>query len=311
MAQLIEKYPQDVRFIFRHFPLNTIHDKAALAAQASEAAGLQGKFWEMHDLLFAKQSEWSEMSVDQFQEWLGTQAGELGLDAAQFTQDLVKPEIVAAVQAAYDQASAIGLPGTPFMLFNDRPYQGQLDLATLSAIVESIKLEDRAFDACPEMTLVPGKQYTATLQTEKGDIVIELLADQAPLAVNSFIFLANEGWFDDVTFHRVIPGFVAQAGDPSGTGFGGVGYVFDNEISPDLKFDGPGVVGMANSGPGTNGSQFFITLAAAPDLDGSYTVFGKVISGMEVVEQLTARDTSQNPDLPPGDKILSVKIEEK
>jgi cyclophilin family peptidyl-prolyl cis-trans isomerase len=109
----------------------------------------------------------------------------------------------------------------------------------------------------------------------------------------------------------VIPGFVAQAGDPSGTGFGGVGYLFDNEISPDLKFDGPGVVGMANAGPGTNGSQFFITLAATPDLDGSYTVFGRVISGMDVVEQLTPRDPSQNADLPPGDKILSVKIEEK
>jgi cyclophilin family peptidyl-prolyl cis-trans isomerase len=311
MAQLLEKYPQEVRFVFRHFPLNTIHDKAALAAQATEAAGLQGKFWEMHDLIFEQQGEWSEMSIDQYKEWLGEAASELGLDTAQFSQDLETPEIVSAIQAAYEQASAIGLPGTPFLLFNDRPYQGQMDLATLSAIVESIRLEERAFDACPEMTLEPGKQYTATLETERGDIVIELLADEAPLAVNSFIFLANEGWFDGVTFHRVIPGFVAQAGDPSGTGFGGVGYLFDNEISPDLKFDGPGVVGMANAGPGTNGSQFFITLAATPDLDGSYTVFGRVISGMDVVEQLTPRDPSQNADLPPGDKILSVKIEEK
>jgi cyclophilin family peptidyl-prolyl cis-trans isomerase len=161
------------------------------------------------------------------------------------------------------------------------------------------------------MLISPGKQYVATLHTEKGEIVLELYADQAPTAVNSFVFLARHGWFDGVTFHRVIPGFVAQAGDPTGTGFGGPGYAFDNEISPDLKFDRPGVLGMANSGPGSNGSQFFITLAPAPNLNGDYTIFGHVISGMDVVKGLTPRDPSQAMNLPPGDKINSVTIEEK
>jgi cyclophilin family peptidyl-prolyl cis-trans isomerase len=114
-----------------------------------------------------------------------------------------------------------------------------------------------------------------------------------------------------VTFHRVIPGFVAQGGDPTGTGFGGPGYAFDNEISPDLKFDQPGLLSMANSGPGSNGSQFFITLSPLPNLDGGYTIFGRVVSGMDLVNQITARDPGQNPNLPPGDLILGVTIEEK
>ncbi|HEX7974682.1 MAG TPA: peptidylprolyl isomerase, partial [Anaerolineales bacterium] len=151
----------------------------------------------------------------------------------------------------------------------------------------------------------------ATLHTEKGDIAMDLYADKAPLAVNSFIFLAKQGWYDGVTFHRVIEGYIAQGGDPSGTGFGTPGYAFDNEISPDLKFDSPGILAMANAGPGSNGSQFFITLAPTPKLDGNYTIFGKVISGMDVVEKLSPRDPSQGLGLPPGDKILSVSIDEK
>jgi cyclophilin family peptidyl-prolyl cis-trans isomerase len=174
-----------------------------------------------------------------------------------------------------------------------------------------IALGKKQFTECPPFDVDPKKQYIATLHTEKGDIVIQLFADKAPLAVNSFIFLARQGWFDGVTFHRVIPGFVAQAGDPSGTGNGNPGYFFKNEIS-DLKFDKPGMVGMANSGADTNGSQFFITYAAAVHLDGGYTIFGQVLSGLDVAEKLTPRDPSQGTSLlPPGDKILGVDIEEK
>jgi cyclophilin family peptidyl-prolyl cis-trans isomerase len=312
MAQLLQKYPQDVRFIYRHFPLDSIHDKAKLGVQAAEAAGLQSKFWEMHDAIFAGQSEWSEMTVDQFQQWVIDKATALGLDKEKFTQDLNSEAMKKLAQDAWDAGQASGLPGTPFLLFNNRPYQGANDLGTLSAIVDSILLEKRQFKECPPMTIDPNKKYQATLKTEKGDIVLELYADKAPLAVNSFIYLANQNWFDGVTFHRVIPDFVAQAGDPSGTGFGGPGYLFDNEISADLKFDQPGIVGMANAGPGTNGSQFFITFAPAPDLDGNYTVFGKVISGLDIAKSLTPRDPSQQGvELPPGDKILNVVIEEK
>ena len=311
MEQLLQLYPEDVRFIYRHFPLDSIHDKAKLGTQAAEAAGLQDAFWEMHDVIFATQAEWGQLSPDEFQDWLVTKAEQLGLDTEKFSQDLNSDEIKTLAQQAWDLGQQSGLSGTPFLLFNGRPYQGPTDIGTLSGIVESILLEQRWFEECPPMTVDAAKQYQATLKTEKGDIVIDLLADKAPLAVNSFIFLANQDWYDGVTFHRVLPGFVAQGGDPSGSGMGGPGYLYDNEISADLKFDQAGLLGMANAGPGTNGSQFFITFAPLPQLDGGYTIFGRVVSGLDVAQALTARDPQQGGELPPGDKILDVIIEEK
>jgi cyclophilin family peptidyl-prolyl cis-trans isomerase len=311
LAQLKEEYPDDLQVVYRHYPLVNIHEKALLSAQASEAAGIQGKFWEMHDILFGQREEWVSLTEEEFQEWLTEQAEALDLDVDQFVQDLTSDEIVALAQDAWEKNSSIGMPGTPFLVINGRPYNGPMDHGNLKAIIDTVLLEQRHFAECPPMTIDPDKQYIVTLKTEKGDIVLELYADKAPLAVNSFVFLAQQGWYDGITFHRVLPDFVAQAGDPSGTGFGGPGYAFDNEIAPDLRFDAAGVVGMANAGPGSNGSQFFITFAPAPNLDGGYTIFGRVIDGMDVAESLTARDPSQSMDLPPGDKILSVTIEER
>jgi len=159
------------------------------------------------------------------------------------------------------------------------------------------------------MTVDASRDYTAHIQTSRGDFDIKLYPDQAPLAVNSFVFLAQQGWFDGVGFHRVLPGFIAQTGDPSGTGSGGPGYVFKNEVSDGLKFNRAGLVGMANAGADTNGSQFFITYDAAPSLDGAYTIFGEVTAGMEVVESLTPRDPASGGELPAPDTILSVTIE--
>jgi len=309
LVQLEDDYPEDLRVIYRHYPLTSIHDKAALSAQAAEAAGIQDKFWEMHDLLYEKLDEWKGMSVEEFQEWLVTKADELGLDSDQFNEDLTSDALVNMAQQAWEESSSIGIPGTPFLLINGQPYSGSLNSTSLTLLIEATLMEKQQYEDCPPMTIDQTKDYVATIETEKGDITIELYAEEAPLAVNSFVFLAQDGWYDNVTFHRVVPGFVAQAGDPSGTGMGGPGYVFDNEISPDLKFDQPGLLGMANSGPGTNGSQFFITHTSTPHLDGSYTIFGRVISGMNVVESLTPRDPSQSSYLPPGDMILSIKIE--
>jgi len=311
LAQLQNAYPEDVRIVYRHFPLMTIHDKAMLAAQAANAAGEQGKFWEMHDLLFEKQAEWSAISLEEYPDWLEDQAKALGLDDDKFQADLNDPANVEQIQKDYDYYGQVGLPGTPFLLFNNLPLQVGMDFDSMAAAVDAFLLEDRQFTECPPMVIDPEKEYTATIVTEKGEIVIDLLPEQAPLAVNSFVFLAQQGWFDGVTFHRVLPGFVAQGGDPSGSGMGGPGYEFDNEVVPELKFDAAGLLAMANSGANTNGSQFFITFAPTPDLDGGYTIFGKVTSGMDVAVSLTARDPSQGGALPPGDKILSVRIDEK
>jgi len=318
MEQLLKQYPDDLRFVYRQFPLigtpeNPFHDKAALATQASEAAGKQGKFWEMHDVLFNEQADWSAMTVADFEQWLIQKAGEIDLDVEKFSKDLNSEELVKLAQAGWDDSQEMGLSGTPSLFINGQAWPSNVSISAynLSTLIELTLLEDRQFTQCPPMAIDPTKQYVATLHTEKGDVVIELFADKAPLAVNSFIFLAENGWFDGVTFHRVIPGFVAQAGDPSGTGYGTPGYAFKNEISPDLKFDGPGVLGMANAGADSNGSQFFITYAAQSSLDGKYTIFGQVIQGMDVVEKLTGRDPSQATELPPGDKIIKVTIQEK
>jgi cyclophilin family peptidyl-prolyl cis-trans isomerase len=164
--------------------------------------------------------------------------------------------------------------------------------------------------AAPALQIDISKSYVATLHTGKGDIVIELLPQAAPVTVNNFVFLARQHYYDGVTFHRVLPGFMAQGGDPTGTGSGGPGYTFPDETDSGLTFDGPGLVAMANVGPNTNGSQFFITYAATPHLNGLHTIFGRVTSGMDVAQSLAPRDPSKTPNAPPGDKINSITIDE-
>ncbi|MGE5601776.1 MAG: peptidylprolyl isomerase [Nitrososphaerales archaeon] len=145
----------------------------------------------------------------------------------------------------------------------------------------------------------PTKKYTATIETNRGIIVANLFAAQAPRTVNNFVSLARDGFYDGVTFHRVIPDFMIQGGDPSGTGRGGPGYTFKDEFDPKLKHDKPGVLSMANAGPNTNGSQFFITHVPTPWLDGKHSVFGEVVKGQDVVDKIQQ-----------GDVMLSVTISE-
>ena len=164
----------------------------------------------------------------------------------------------------------------------------------------------------PPMKIDTSKQYFATIKLAKGgEFVIQLYPDKAPKTVNSFVFLACKGYFNGVTFHRVLDGFMAQGGDPTGTGSGGPGYEFEYEGN-DLTFDKPGVVAMANTGAGTptNGSQFFITFAPVTRLNGGYTIFGEVAQGMDVVNGITLRDPDQNPAFE-GDAMGSVTITEQ
>ncbi len=190
----------------------------------------------------------------------------------------------------------------------------------------------KQWDAPPAMTIDTSKDFTAVIELEKGgEIVIDLFEKRAPMTVNNFVFLANEGFYDGVTFHRVLDGFMAQTGDPTGSGGGGPGYRFDNEFHPELQHDGPGILSMANAGMrngmGTNGSQFFITFRDTGFLDGlnpdgsekactergvsCHSVFGKVVEGMDVVLDIRKRDPSARP--PPsflGDAIKTIRIEE-
>ena len=157
------------------------------------------------------------------------------------------------------------------------------------------------------MTIDPSKSYTATFKTGKGDIVVELFASQVPNTVNNFVFLARDGFYDNTTFHRVIGNFMAQGGDPTGTGSGGPGYKFADEFVPELRHDKPGTLSMANAGPGTNGSQFFLTHVPTPHLNDLHTVFGQVAEGLDILLSIPVRDPGSAT---PGETLRTIEITE-
>ena len=168
---------------------------------------------------------------------------------------------------------------------------------------------EREFAEADEV-LEPDQDYAAVLQTNKGTMVLDLLETQAPETVNNFVFLARHHFYDGVVFHRVLDGFMAQTGDPTGTGTGGPGYAFDDEIADGLSFDKAGILAMANAGPDTNGSQFFITFEAAPHLDGGYSIFGDLLAGEDVLPELERIDPSSSEPayvFSPDDALAKVK----
>ncbi len=158
--------------------------------------------------------------------------------------------------------------------------------------------KSKTYSAPPPMKIDTNKQYTATIKTKKGDLVLELFASDVPVTVNNFVFLAREGFYDGTTFHRVIPGFMAQGGDPTGTGSGTPGYSFADEFTEHTHV--AGALSMAHSGPNTNGCQFFITYTPQHRLDGKHSVFGQLIEGMDILEKIE-----------PGDAIIRITIEER
>lgn len=166
--------------------------------------------------------------------------------------------------------------------------------ATATPSVTATPAPTRSYASAPAMAIDPNQQYTATIKTSKGDVQVQLYAKDAPQTVNSFVFLAEHHFFDGLSFDRVVPGFVIQGGDPKGDGTGGPGYTLPDEVNSHTN--DTGALAMANAGPGTDGSQFYIDLAPQPNLDGHYTVFGQVTSGMDVVQQIgqTRRDPGQS-----------------
>ena len=313
LGRLVDVYPDNVQIIYRHFPLNQIHDLAQPAAEASEAAGAQGMFWEYHDALYADMSTWSGMNESQARDYFINLATDLDLDVDRFTQELDDGVYAAYVEGMFQEAVNLNLPGTPSVIFQGELLPGeQLPRADFiwDAYIELELLAERQYDAPPEMTIDESATYEATVTMASGDaFVIELLPQSAPQTVNSFVFLAEEGWFDGVTFHRVLPGFVAQTGDPTGTGVGGPGYMLPLEIDDSLSHAEPGMVAMARGQePDSAGSQWYITLGDASPLDSQYTIFGRVVEGLDVVQNITPRDPSSNPAAPPGDVIESITI---
>ena len=292
------------------------HPLSFLAAEATEAAGAQGKFWEMEEQIFANQQSFADQSETDFRKTLDQYAQQLGLDQSKFNSDLDAGKYKAKVQAAQNLAMQLGLGGTPFLLVNGEAWINQFDYSADETLARIIDYYKQRYSQAPAMQIDQSKQYTATIKTDQGDIVVKLFADKAPLAVNNFVFLAKDGWYDGVTFHRVLPDFMAQGGDPTGLGVGDPGYSFPNDVTG-LMFDKAGLLAMANAGPDTNGSQFFITYGPASQLDAAdptkeanYTIFGEVISGMDVAKKLKPRDPDQQPDFT-GSVIETITIEEQ
>ncbi|MCB0212243.1 MAG: peptidylprolyl isomerase, partial [Anaerolineae bacterium] len=314
LEQLKADYGDDMRIIFRHLPLLNIHSNAQITAEAAEAAGAQGKFWELHDLLFKEQDNWNSLSESDIIDVLVDYAEEVGVeDLDQFKTDLEEGTYTDIVTEELTQAVNAQINSTPTFVVNRVLYPAQafgLSYQGLEAFSKLMGLRENWF-AEPEQVIEPDKEYIATIQTEKGDIVVELFPDTAPVNVNSFAFLAEQGWYKDNTFHRVLPDFVAQGGDPTNTGVGFPGYRCSDEVTPKRSFDKAGLLSLANSGPNTNGSQFFITYGPTPNLNANFTIIGQVIEGMDIAEQITPRDPQQNPDAAPGDTIIDIIIEEK
>ena len=168
-------------------------------------------------------------------------------------------------------------------------------------------MTEKSYDRPPEMALKPGHDYHAVFVTGKGTVRVRLFAEEAPETVNNFVSLARDGYYDGTTFHRVIKDFMVQGGDPTGTGSGGPGYRILDEFHPELRHDRPGVLSMANAGPNTGGSQFFITHVATPWLDDRHAVFGEVVEGMDAVYAIEERDPRRVRE--PGATIERVEIE--
>ncbi len=312
LRQIRLTHPNDVRIIYLHAP-QTNRDKDNLAIQAVEAADLQGKFWEMHDLLFEKQAEWSALDPVDFEAWAAAEAAGLDMEPSRFRSDFEGPLVADRLQQAIQFTAGVQPPFSPPQLFinSTSPYTALADPASLDTVVRLDALIARQFSACPPENIDPRKQYIVTLHTAKGNVVLQLYPEKAPQAVNNFVFLARSGWYDGITFYRVLPDNRVMTGDPSETGLGNPGYLFETEIPSGLRFDQPGMVAMDNDGPGTNGSRFFITLGSNAQWNGQFTIIGQVLSGLDILSALNARDPQPGIYLPSGDELISVTIEER
>ena len=307
--QLADMHPDEFRLVFRHLPVIPAFDKDSLAGQAVEAAGAQGEFWTFTRSLVERYEEWSVLSPEDFRPWLVALAGSLPLDPAAFRADLENGRYAAYMLASYQDARDSGLPGPPILFLNGDLFRVPPTLTNLEAAVRLEILASRAFSEPPSMRLREQAKYFATLVLDEGEITIQLFPESAPLAVNSFVYLARQGWYDDTPIYRVVSHGWVEAGDPSGTGLGDAGYHVPDEIDPALTFDEPGMVALASVGPGTSGSRFLITLAPLPGLNGTRTIFGRVLRGLELLQQLEARDPTENLLSPAPTLLHEVTVE--
>ncbi len=311
ILELATIYPEDLRIIYRQYPLLTVHDKASLAGQAAESAGQQGQFWATYSLLNSDYDEWKDLDPESFLEWLLVATKHLDLDHQQFEEDLRGGRFEESMKESFINAYDAGINGTPFIFLNENWFRLNPTQLNLEAALRLELLSFRMYESLPEMAIDPEASYLVHMQLNIGEVVLQLFPKSAPMAVNSFVFLAENGWFNGSPFHRVVPGKYVQTGDPTGTGLGGPGYFLPDEIDPDLDFNQPGIAALTSTGPSTSGSQFFITLSPLPELNGTRTIFGHVVKGLDLLRELEGRDPLEDLLTPPQAYIESIRIEVK
>jgi len=292
--QIQELYPDTVSIAYRNFPLS-YHENAFAAAIIAEAAGRQGAFWDMATTLYYDQATWYALSEEELLEYALSKAEELGLDVSQFQEDLTDKDLQAALEQEVSENATMGIGYTPFVIINGNLFLNSMGEPNILSLISVAGYG--GYEECPPMVIENGKAYTAEIITNYGTITAELFPESAPTTVNSFIFLAQNDWYDGVAFHRIVEDFIAQAGDPSGLGYLGSGYLTEDEIDPNLTFDGVGVLAMAKANDDKNGSQFFITLVPSSQLDEEFTIFGQVSEdSFSVLESLPPTEGGNVPD---------------
>lgn len=310
LRQLQTAHARDASLVYRPFVQADLHDKSTLAARVAEAAGRQGAFWEMFDVLYAGQDEWIDMTAGAFLDWSAARAEALGLERTRFSADLEDPAVEESLEAAATRARRAGVPGAPILYLNGAVFQPPPTPVNLEASLRLELLTQRQYASYPGIVIDPDASYHAWLRFDGSEMRVELYPDAAPMAVNNFVFLSREGWYDGSPVHRVLPGVLFETGDPSGTGLGGPGYNFATEAAAGLRFDRAGRVALSSVGPGTNGSQFFITLSPQPTLDGSRTIFGQVVEGLEAAADWQVREPLLDLLEPPPAVLEAIEIVE-
>ena len=309
--ELAAVYPEDLRIIYRHYPLLTVHDKASIAGQAAESAGQQGHFWDIYSFLNREFEAWKDLDPESFLEWILVSTKSLDLDHQQFEQDLRSERFEESMREFFTSAYNAGINGTPFIFLNEDWFRLNPTRLNLEAALRLELLSFRMYANPPEMDIDPEASYLVHMKLNIGELVLQLFPKSAPRAVNSFVFLAENDWFDGNPLHHVAPGIFSRTGDPSGTGLGGPGYYLPDEIDHNLNFNQSGIVALTSTGPNTNGSQFFITLSPMPELNGSRTIFGRVVKGLDLLLELELRDSLEDLLTPPQAYIESIRIEVK
>lgn len=288
-------HPDEVRYVYRHFPLS-FHEKAPMSAYAADAAGKQGFFFDAEHFLYENQDSWTNMAtLDEFDAYLREQFETVipGLDYEQWTADYESEEIRSVVDGAFDKIAALGvIQGTPTFFANFN--QVSMSPALLEQYIKLFKMQKNYKTSCPVMAVEDGKDYRAVLHTSAGDVVIDLMAAEAPNLVSSFMELSAEGFYNGNSFHNVVSGFVAQTGDPSATGVGLAGYYLDDENLNTDAFNVPGAVAMANTGANKNSSQFFITMDLDEYFRSGYAAQDPNLSEEELNEKVASRISAMN-----------------